>query len=222
MSKEAKISIGLLIFPVIVSALLILPVHEEYTTKGNIEPVTELGVDGSVYFTYVQSGIVENYIDKYYLDYLYEDTEYYSLNDYEYDYYTTDYEEDVQYYKEQTIVNAVNVTSGEGPEQENQNRITEIIQEASEYYGDSFGLMIAIGLLEEDLNKDYSQGGSLVMGKDDVYEVAKAAPNSKIIAVHMEAVNHWALSREDLKNFSQEKGFDFSLMIPIDGESYKF
>lgn len=170
MSKEAKISIGLLIIPVIVSALLILPVHEEYTTKGNIEPITELGVDGSVYFTYVQSGIVENYIDKYYLDYLYEDIEYYSLNDYEYDYYTTDYEEDVQYYKEQTIVNAVNVTSGEGPEQESQNRITEIIQEASEYYGDSFGLMIAIGLLEEDLNKDYSQGGSILISGSGTIE----------------------------------------------------
>ena len=49
-------------------------------------------------------------------------------------------------------------------------------------------------------------GGSLIMGKDDVYEVVKAAPDAKIIAVHMEAVNHWGLSREELKSFIHEKG----------------
>lgn len=37
------------------------------------------------------------------------------------------------------------------------------------------------------------------MDKEDIYEVYKAAPNSQIIVVHMEAVNHWNLSREELK-----------------------
>jgi hypothetical protein len=58
------------------------------------------------------------------------------------------------------------------------------------------------------------------MGKDDVYEVHKAAPNSKIIAVHMEAVNHWALSREQLKRFINEKGITSNVLVPDDGESY--
>lgn len=39
------------------------------------------------------------------------------------------------------------------------------------------------------------------MGKEDVYEVYKDAPDTKMIAVQMEAVNHWALFREELKNF---------------------
>lgn len=65
-------------------------------------------------------------------------------------------------------------------------------------------------------------GGSLVMGKEDVYEVYKAAPNAKIISVHMEAVNHWTLSREELKNFINEKGISSNVSVPDDGESYSF
>lgn len=64
--------------------------------------------------------------------------------------------------------------------------------------------------------------GSLIMGKEDIYEVHKAAPNAKVISVHMEAVNHWTLSREELKNFSNEKGFSSNMFVPEDGESYKF
>ncbi|GIP43612.1 UPF0173 protein YddR [Paenibacillus sp. J45TS6] len=64
--------------------------------------------------------------------------------------------------------------------------------------------------------------GSLIMGKEDVYKVHKAAPNTNIIAVHMEAVNHWTLSRKELKRFGEEKGFSSRLFIPEDGESYTF
>jgi hypothetical protein len=60
------------------------------------------------------------------------------------------------------------------------------------------------------------------MGKDDIYEVYKAAPKAKIISVHMEAVNHWALSREELKSFINEKGFSSNVLVPDDGESYSF
>jgi hypothetical protein len=50
----------------------------------------------------------------------------------------------------------------------------------------------------------------------------KAAPNSKIIAVHMEAINHWALSREELKRFIKEKGITPNVLVPDDGQSYTF
>lgn len=62
--------------------------------------------------------------------------------------------------------------------------------------------------------------GSLIMGKEDIYEVYKAAPNAKIIVVHMEAVNHWGLSREELKDFMKEKAMDSRVLVPDDGESY--
>ncbi|MCM3771227.1 MBL fold metallo-hydrolase [Priestia aryabhattai] len=71
-------------------------------------------------------------------------------------------------------------------------------------------------------DNQFIEYGSLIMGKEDIYEVHKAAPNAKIISVHMEAVNHWTLSREELKNFSKGKGFSNSILIPEDGESYTF
>ncbi|QVY61171.1 MBL fold metallo-hydrolase [Cytobacillus gottheilii] len=71
-------------------------------------------------------------------------------------------------------------------------------------------------------DNQFLQGGSLVMSKEDVYEVHKAAPNSKIIASHMEAVNHWTLSREELKRFVKEKGFSDLVFVPNDGETYTF
>lgn len=71
-------------------------------------------------------------------------------------------------------------------------------------------------------DNQFNQGGSLVMDADDVYNTAKIAPNSKIIATHMEAVNHWMLSREDLRHFSQKHQFDTQLLIPNDGDRYQF
>ncbi|SES02626.1 L-ascorbate metabolism protein UlaG, beta-lactamase superfamily [Gracilibacillus ureilyticus] len=71
-------------------------------------------------------------------------------------------------------------------------------------------------------DNQFNIGGSLVMGKDDVYEVYKAAPNAKIISAHMESVNHWTLSREELKNFADEKGISSNVLVPDDGEAYTF
>jgi len=39
-------------------------------------------------------------------------------------------------------------------------------------------------------------------------------------SVHMEAVNHWTLSREDLKRFINEKGIMSNVLVPDDGEYY--
>lgn len=70
-------------------------------------------------------------------------------------------------------------------------------------------------------DNQFLQGGSLVMGKEDIYNVHQAAPNSKIISVHMEAVNHWTLSRAELKSFIAENGIS-NVLVPDDGESYSF
>ncbi|WP_264737333.1 MBL fold metallo-hydrolase [Cytobacillus firmus] len=71
-------------------------------------------------------------------------------------------------------------------------------------------------------DNQFLEGGSLVMGKEDIYEVSKAAPDAKIISVHMEAVNHWTLSREELKSYSKDKGISHQILVPEDGESCTF
>lgn len=71
-------------------------------------------------------------------------------------------------------------------------------------------------------DNQFLEGGSLVMGKEDIYEVHKAAPHATILSVHMEAVNHWTLSREELKSFIKEKDMTSHVLVPDDGEFYTF
>lgn len=68
----------------------------------------------------------------------------------------------------------------------------------------------------------FEGGHSIIMGKKDVYEVYKAAPHAKIIASHMESVNHASLSRKELKSFLSEKEISSSVLVPDDGETYTF
>ena len=63
---------------------------------------------------------------------------------------------------------------------------------------------------------------SIIMGKQDVYKVYKAAPDATIIASHMESVNHATLSRKELREFLSEKGMMQRVLVPEDGESYTF
>lgn len=65
-------------------------------------------------------------------------------------------------------------------------------------------------------------GEMLVMGKEDILKVHKAKPDAKIVSVHMEAMNHWTLSRDALKSFAVENGFSDSLFVPEDGEELYF
>ena len=71
-------------------------------------------------------------------------------------------------------------------------------------------------------DNQFLEGGSLVMGKEDVFAVHQAAPEAAIISVHMEAVNHWALSKEELRKSADEKGLSAKIFVPADGESYTF
>jgi len=63
---------------------------------------------------------------------------------------------------------------------------------------------------------------SIIMGKDDTLRAHRAAPNATIIAVHMDALNHTALSREELREYVKQNNIQDRVWIPEDGESLKF
>ena len=71
-------------------------------------------------------------------------------------------------------------------------------------------------------DNQFHEGDSLVMDAEDVLKVHQTAPDAKIISVHMEAVNHWALSRQELKDYAEEKGMSDNLLVPDAGEEYWF
>jgi hypothetical protein len=51
-----------------------------------------------------------------------------------------------------------------------------------------------------------------------MYQISKLLPDAKILAIHMEALNHCGLSRTGLRDFAAAKGFGERLYIPADGE----
>lgn len=65
-------------------------------------------------------------------------------------------------------------------------------------------------------------GDSIIMAKQDVHEVCKAARHATIVASHMEAVNHATLSRRELREFLEENGLAHRVRIPADGEACWF
>ncbi|MDX3985720.1 MAG: MBL fold metallo-hydrolase [Achromobacter sp.] len=77
------------------------------------------------------------------------------------------------------------------------------------------------------LNAGYARvdgfAGSIIMGKEDTYHAYQAAPQATIVNIHMESVNHAVLSRNELRDFIDEKGMDKKrVLVPKDGEAYKF
>lgn len=62
-------------------------------------------------------------------------------------------------------------------------------------------------------------GGPITMAAGDVLEVCRAAPGARVIAVHMEVVNHCRLSRAELRAAADAAGLGGQLSIPADGEA---
>ena len=59
----------------------------------------------------------------------------------------------------------------------------------------------------------------IIMGKDDTLRIQQLAPASKIVAVHMDAVNHMTVSRADLRAYVAAHDIAANVSIPEDGET---
>lgn len=68
----------------------------------------------------------------------------------------------------------------------------------------------------------FSSGGPITMTAGDVIEVCRASPGAEVVAVHMEAINHCLLSRDELLAAVTETGVDTKVKIPADGETLTF
>lgn len=64
--------------------------------------------------------------------------------------------------------------------------------------------------------------GAIIMGEEDVLRASQVAKNAKIVAVHMDAVNHMSLTREELRAYVKKQGIESRVDIPEDGASLAF
>lgn len=64
--------------------------------------------------------------------------------------------------------------------------------------------------------------GAIIMGEEDVLRASKAAKDARIVAVHMDAVNHMSLTREELRTYVSKQGIESRVDIPENGASLAF
>ena len=64
--------------------------------------------------------------------------------------------------------------------------------------------------------------GSIIMGKEDVLRAAQVAPGATIVATHMDAINHMAQTRKELREYVKEKGIQDRVHVPEDGATVQF
>jgi hypothetical protein len=60
------------------------------------------------------------------------------------------------------------------------------------------------------------------MNAEDVLQVCKERPAAKVIAIHMEAINHCLLTRTALKSRLEQAGIIPQVQTPNDGEIISF
>lgn len=66
----------------------------------------------------------------------------------------------------------------------------------------------------------WGEGVLIVMDAAQTVNVCRAAPASRVIAVHLDSLDHGTVSRDDLRRVAVEAGIPASqLLIPADGES---
>jgi L-ascorbate metabolism protein UlaG (beta-lactamase superfamily) len=68
----------------------------------------------------------------------------------------------------------------------------------------------------------FMSGDPITMTAADVKQVHQAAPKAKLVAVHMDTINHCRLSRQELKNFIRQENVAQKIYIPNDGEILSF
>jgi L-ascorbate metabolism protein UlaG (beta-lactamase superfamily) len=68
----------------------------------------------------------------------------------------------------------------------------------------------------------FPTGRSITMNKRDIDQVCRYAPKARIVAVHMEAINHCLLTRDKLRQHAVDRKYANRLLIPKDGECLRF
>ena len=68
----------------------------------------------------------------------------------------------------------------------------------------------------------FNVGAPITMGTNDIGQMRVASPQSTIIAVHMDAINHCRLTREQFTTEIKQAGIVDRIKVPFDGEKMEF
>lgn len=64
--------------------------------------------------------------------------------------------------------------------------------------------------------------GPIIMGAHDTLHTLQVLPETMVVASHMEAINHCLLTRQLLREYTQQNGIEEKVLIPEDGDTLTF
>lgn len=67
----------------------------------------------------------------------------------------------------------------------------------------------------------FLEGDPITMTAEDVVMVCRALPEARVVAVHMEAINHCLLTRAELEEELRRESLAERVKIPADGETFR-
>ena len=67
----------------------------------------------------------------------------------------------------------------------------------------------------------FLEGGPITMTAEAVLQVCHALPDARVVAVHMEAINHCLLTRAELEEELRRESVATRVKIPADGETFE-
>ncbi|REE56280.1 hypothetical protein A8990_16617 [Paenibacillus taihuensis] len=194
--REYTIVFILLLIPLAAVSIMLFPRYYSYSAPGDIVSVQDIGVNGSVNFCYVQEGVTTNLYERFAVGQ--------ALPNAKFERADADAQEalesDMQLGEElrdETIGNAIRSADEQdadtSPEEDYEDKYASLTEETANYYGDSIGLMLGIGLVEEEQHLDFSKNGKYVIAgtgtleEDHSVGSVGAIPNKVQTAVNAKA-----------------------------------
>ena len=65
-------------------------------------------------------------------------------------------------------------------------------------------------------------GTMITMTREDIARIARISPETKLVVVHLETINHCKLSRAQLARFLKEQQLEQGVTVPLDGDIISF
>jgi PDZ domain-containing protein len=178
------------------------PIYYEYNAPGEMVSLQDIGIQSSAHFVWIYSGTTDNPIEKWYTRMIIgdEDIEFTRIDSF-YAQYGEDLD-DLSQYREDTVHHAFEAVMTESNTVLTVDRLDQVLADTSNYYGDSLGLMVAVGLMEESEQADYSQGGEYIIAgtgtiEDDFSVGAIGGLEQKLIVAEREHVTHFFIPKDE-------------------------
>lgn len=199
--REWAIAVAAVMITLGILGFVRYPIYYEYNAPGEMVSLQDIGIQSSAHFVWIYSGTTDNPIEKWYTRMLIgEDIEFTRM-----DSFYAEYEEDLDQlsqYREDTVHYAFEAVMSESNTVLTVDRLDQVLADTSDYYGNSLGLMVAVGLMEESERADYSQGGEYIIAgtgtiEEDFSVGAIGGLEQKLIVAEREHVTHFFVPKDE-------------------------